>query len=745
MPARPRRPLVALLIAGGALTVAPTAGAATVTLRASGASAARCHARALHGPGVARRSVDARAGTLVAARLHGGHGNWDLGVLDAHGRSLGGAAVPGSDDLAQAPVRHRGRVTVQACRRPGASHAVRLTITSVPLSGSSRARLTAPRPDKDDRLLAAAVRARHAVAHSARRAVRLPSGRRSYRQLDDYEADLQTLATEHPGSVRELVLPRPTLIGRRIVGVEIARHVRRRDGRPVMLITGLHHAREWPSGEMTIEWAIDLARALARHDPTVTRLLSRARVIAVPVVNPDGFFLSRSVGGALAAKRKNCRVADGQVPRPGQCESAADAGLGVDINRNYGGFWGGPGASLDPADDTYRGAAPFSEPETQDMHELIEARQVTVAISNDTYGNLLLRPPSLRDAAPPDAAALKQLGDEIAAPAGLVSERGYDLYDTSGAMEDWSYWATGGLAFTAELGDGSSSTLTGLRPFHPPFAQVASWYPGLRRSFDRALAWTADPAHHAVIHGHGPAGATIELSKVFRTATAPVLGSDGLAGAPLSFPDRLHSSLVIGRSGRFAFHANPSTRPSAMGRPGRAPEGPATAGVPISSPGTTVSFAYGLNNAIDAPARARVDTPFTIAPGDDDAEVTARISWADPRNDFDLYVFRINADGSQTALAASAEANTTWEQTEVVPDTPDGRLPAGRYVARVIDYASTNKAFSGQITFAGPSPPVPATPERWTLTCRRAGRTLSTREVLVDRGASVGVGAACSS
>jgi hypothetical protein len=269
-------------------------------------------------------------------------------------------------------------------------------------------------------------------------------------------------------------------------------------------------------------------------------------------------------------------------------------------------------------------------------------------------------------------------------------------------------------------------------------------YPGLRRSFLRALAWTGDPAHHSVVSGRAPAGATVELAKRFTTTTSPVLGADGLAGAPISFADGAHSTVRIGSSGRFAIHANPSTRPAAMGRPGRAPEGPPTADVPIVSPASTTSFAYNADDASDAPASARADFPFTIAPGDDDATVTARISWASPSDDFDLQILRVGDDGSETVLTASGQGDTTWEQASIAGDQFNARLAPGRYVVRVLDYASTDKAFSGQITFAGPSAAVPATPESWTLTCRVRGHVVGTRQVLVDRGQRVDVGSACA-
>ena len=54
----------------------------------------------------------------------------------------------------------------------------------------------------------------------------------------------------------------------------------------------------------------------------------------------------------------------------------------MDVNRNYGAFWGGPGASGDVSDETYYGPGPFSEPESQNIRDLISGRQVTTLITN---------------------------------------------------------------------------------------------------------------------------------------------------------------------------------------------------------------------------------------------------------------------------------------------------------------------------------------------------------------------------
>src|SRR3712207_9436184 len=83
-------------------------------------------------------------------------------------------------------------------------------------------------------------------------------------------------------------------------------------------------AREWPSAETPMEWAIELINGFKAKDKRTVDLLSRARVIVVPIVNPDGFNLSREsqvelfnsvVDPGFAYKRRNCRVQDFAIPR----------------------------------------------------------------------------------------------------------------------------------------------------------------------------------------------------------------------------------------------------------------------------------------------------------------------------------------------------------------------------------------------------------------------------------------------
>jgi hypothetical protein len=642
-----------------ALSAAPGQAATlrTTTVNATRAATAPCHA----GVRPASRAVAAEAYTaprtgLVRVALRA-TGDWDLAVFDADsGRLVAAAATPTGDDIAEGFVAAGERLVVQACRRPGAGMRADLSTQTLALARDGAAAqpeqiVTVPTPDRAARNRLAALGldpAERADAHSAdvvlhdahdaaalvraglswtvhiadlreravanlradlrsvARAARtpraasaraaLPSGRTSYRHLADYEYELKALATQHPGLVKLITLPHTSLLGRPILGVEIARDVNVDAGQPVFLQLGLHHAREWPAAEHPMEWAYDLVNGYG-HDPQITQLVDATRNVIVPVVNPDGFDLSRewpidigtivagidlppqlngllpisdpayvaallgdqgispAPGTGFAYKRRNCRVNDGQVPAPGECASLANRRRGVDPNRNYGAFWGGAGAGFDVEDDTYRGPGPFSEPEVQNVRELISSRQVTTLITNHTYGNLILRPPGLGGPnAPRDEVLLRTLGDAMAAKNGYKSEHGYELYDVTGSTEDWSYGVTGGLGYTFEIGPDE---------FHPPYAEAAAEYAHNREAYLVALQSTADSARHAVLQGRAAEGTVLRAHKELDTQTAPVLVDfAGHTAPPRSFHDVLDTTMTVGASGRFAWHLNPSTRPA---------------------------------------------------------------------------------------------------------------------------------------------------------------------------------------
>jgi Zinc carboxypeptidase len=574
----------------------------------------------------------------------------------------------------------------------------------------------------------------------------LPSGRTSYRTLEDYNAEMTRLAKKHPFLVRKFALKRPTLDGNRMVGIEISQGVRQPNrGEPTFVLLGLHHAREWPSGELAMEFAVDLVKHFGKNK-RITRLLRQARVVVVPVSNPDGFDLSRTDGEYVdlrelnpndplsgstsvlatpgqAYKRKNCRAFDGQDIPDGSCRASGTSnggfGIGVDLNRNYGGFWGGPGAAptepnpstleAGPADPTYRGASAFSEPETKNIHDLIASRQTTMMISNHTFSNLVLRPNGVNpntiaaNGKPvgdsPDERGLKRLGARMAAQNGYANIHGWQLYDTTGTTEDWSYNATGGYGYTFEIGPNE---------FHPPYPQVVDEYlgkgkyagKGNREAYLIALEHAVDTRYSGVLRGKAPRGATIRLKKTFRTPTWES-----------SFKDGVNTAITAGREG-IEWIVNPSTRP-----------------VVRSHPYEDLSdkpFRKKVIQGGPIEPSGHVDHPFVLRrPAD---VFRTSLDWPTP-DDLDLEVYRKTRDGKLKKVGSSGNFVGDKERVDI------NGAAAGTYVLRVINFASVSPSYTlTEELFNSVTRHTRGKRERYTLTCEKNGTVLQTDRVYIPRG-----------
>ena len=120
----------------------------------------------------------------------------------------------------------------------------------------------------------------------------------------------------------------------------------------------------------------------------------------------------------------------------------SDASRGVDLNRNFGYQWGynNSGSSPTPSSETYRGTAPFSEPETQAMRDFVNTKNFKTALNYHTYSNLLLYPWGYETIQTPDNATFVEYSND------MVAYNGYEngqppviLYDVNGATDDWMY------------------------------------------------------------------------------------------------------------------------------------------------------------------------------------------------------------------------------------------------------------------------------------------------------------------
>jgi len=233
-----------------------------------------------------------------------------------------------------------------------------------------------------------------------------------------------------------------SLEGRRLYALKISDNAALDEDEAEVLILGCHHAREWISLEIPLLLAKHLAANYAT-DPEIRRIVDHSEIWIVPCINPDGLEYSIHF---YRYWRKNRR-------------QNADGSFGVDLNRNYGAKWGldDQGSSPYPSSDTYRGAAPFSEPETRAVRDLCARHRFKGLISYHSYSQVILHPWGYTEDPPMESELLAGLSESMSRLMQPVNGRTYNwrqafrLYPTNGDTTDWALETHGIPAFTFEL------------------------------------------------------------------------------------------------------------------------------------------------------------------------------------------------------------------------------------------------------------------------------------------------------
>ena len=170
--------------------------------------------------------------------------------------------------------------------------------------------------------------------------------------------------------------------GRDIWAFKISDNVTVDEDEAEALFIANHHAREIMTVNIVMMFADTLLSGYG-SDPQITDFVDNREIFFVPMMNPDGHvYVQQNHGGSPGNWwRKNRRLNENFT-------------YGVDLNRNWGYQWGYDeiGSSSNPGSIVYRGAAPFSEPETQAVRDLVNQREFTMWLSYHTYGELLLYP-----------------------------------------------------------------------------------------------------------------------------------------------------------------------------------------------------------------------------------------------------------------------------------------------------------------------------------------------------------------
>ncbi len=266
-----------------------------------------------------------------------------------------------------------------------------------------------------------------------------------YHTYAEIDRELHQLASAH-SSIAQVSSLGKSIEGRELWAIKISDAVAQNESEPVVVLLGAHHAREWIS--------VDVPFLIAKHllegynsDTLVTRLVNSSEIWVVPMVNPDGHQYTVTTQRLWRKNRRN----------------NGDGTFGVDLNRNYGYQWGGPGSSGDTFSDIYRGASAFSEPETQVVRDFLQAHPPQALISYHSFSQLVLYPWGFTYNPAPDESLLDNLAVAVADRIRAVHGQSYmpqqasDLYLASGDTTDWLYSLFAVPALTIELRPRGSS------------------------------------------------------------------------------------------------------------------------------------------------------------------------------------------------------------------------------------------------------------------------------------------------
>ncbi|HRI00945.1 MAG TPA: M14 family zinc carboxypeptidase [Saprospiraceae bacterium] len=250
-----------------------------------------------------------------------------------------------------------------------------------------------------------------------------------YFTLEEVYRELDSMALQYPDLVSQRFEIGKSLEGRSIYAVKISDNVKKDEQEPEVFYNAVTHARE----AITVTSLIYFMQYLLENysnDTTVNCIIDHRELFFVPVINPDGYAyneVNNPNGGGLW--RKNVR-------------KIKDSLIGVDLNRNYSYEWGkdDKGSSPNPISETYRGEAPFSEPETQTIRNFCKSRNFVNSIDYHSYGSLILFPWGFDKTQCEDDDLYFQITSEMSEVNGYnAGQPSFILYSVNGSSIDWMY------------------------------------------------------------------------------------------------------------------------------------------------------------------------------------------------------------------------------------------------------------------------------------------------------------------
>jgi hypothetical protein len=187
---------------------------------------------------------------------------------------------------------------------------------------------------------------------------------------------------------------------------------------PEIRLIGNMHGDEHIGTEVTLYFLRYLLANYATN-PQVQYLIENNEIWIIPTANPDG---------KAANTRRNAN--------------------NVDLNRDYGYFWDAWGGSPGPS----------SQIENQVMMQHLIENNISLEYNYHSIAQYVNYPWDYHPADPPDSHHIIELSEIYADSANLTAINGYDWYQVTGCLQDYTIGTGGALAWTIETLEPSSSS-----------------------------------------------------------------------------------------------------------------------------------------------------------------------------------------------------------------------------------------------------------------------------------------------
>jgi len=225
-------------------------------------------------------------------------------------------------------------------------------------------------------------------------------------KYDEIKDKIDELVLRYPNIIEKIVIGK-SVEGREIIGIKTIMNTMS----PKYRIVGGIHGNE----AMSYQFVFDFMVYLIENNKKYLDIINNTQIYFIPMLNPDG---------AVNITRRNSN--------------------NIDLNRNLGFFW---------KEIIYSGEDVFTEPETIALRDFTLTENFTMSFSFHTFGDIINYVWNFSPDKVPDTYEILKISKIYESFTNYKVTEGYDWYQTTGDLNDYSYGTRGTLDWTIEIDD----------------------------------------------------------------------------------------------------------------------------------------------------------------------------------------------------------------------------------------------------------------------------------------------------